>query len=78
MKAIVTGRAGFTGSHLMERLLQEGHRAVVLDDLSTGRPPNLEGLLGPQSPGLVGAPGPGVEQLDLPSTGTWTWGTLAR
>ena len=39
---LVTGGAGFIGSHLTERLLELGHRVVVLDDLSTGRACNLD------------------------------------
>ena len=38
---LVTGGAGFIGSHLSDRLLAEGHRVVAVDDLSTGRIANL-------------------------------------
>ena len=46
MKTIVTGGAGFIGSHLVERLLQDGHRVIVLDNLSNGRRENLAGMAG--------------------------------
>lgn len=36
MKAIITGGAGFIGSHLADRLVKDGHEAVVIDDLSGG------------------------------------------
>lgn len=42
--AIVTGGAGFIGSHLCELLLSQGHKVIVLDDLSTGRLVNIEHL----------------------------------
>src|SRR3954470_25016917 len=44
MRALVTGGAGFIGSHLTERLLQEGFEVRVLDNFSTGRRENLLGL----------------------------------
>ncbi len=41
VKALITGGAGFVGSHLAEYLLSHGHDVVVIDDLSTGRIRNL-------------------------------------
>ena len=41
---LVTGGAGFIGSHLVERLLADGKSVVVVDDLSTGRLENLENV----------------------------------
>ncbi|CAM4153804.1 NAD-dependent epimerase/dehydratase family protein [Nocardiopsis rhodophaea] len=42
MKAVVTGGAGFIGSHLCDYLIAHGHEVTVLDDLSTGSESNLE------------------------------------
>lgn len=48
MKALITGGAGFIGSHLTDYLVERGHEVVVLDDLSTGRLSNLSSaMMGP-------------------------------
>ena len=39
--ALVTGGAGFIGSHLVDRLLAEDYRVVIVDDLSSGKMKNL-------------------------------------
>jgi len=44
VKAFITGGAGFVGSHLAERLLQQGHEVSVLDNLSTGSIDNISHL----------------------------------
>lgn len=44
MKALVTGGLGFIGSHLVDRLLEDGWRVTVLDNLTTGRVSNLAHL----------------------------------
>src|SRR5262245_45055465 len=51
---LVTGGAGFIGSHLVRALVARGDRARVLDDLSSGKLANLEGL--EQGPAGSGAP----------------------
>ena len=46
MKSLITGGAGFVGSHLADRLVERGDQVILLDDLSTGRFANIEHLIG--------------------------------
>ena len=41
MKCLVTGGAGFIGSNLVDRLIDDGHEVVIIDDLSTGKEENI-------------------------------------
>ena len=50
---MVTGGAGFVGSHLCERLVADGHSVVAIDDFSTGRATNLDNLKGSKDFTLV-------------------------
>ena len=72
MRALITGGAGFIGSHLAETLALQGHRVIVLDDLSTGRMENIAHLA--SMPGFRSVVGsvtndavvaPLVEQVDV-------------
>ena len=46
MRVLITGAAGFLGSHLCERLLKEGHQVIGMDNFVTGNPDNLSHLAG--------------------------------
>ena len=56
-RCLVTGGSGFIGSHLVERLLADGHIVTVLDNLSTGRMENLQAV--------SGDPGLSVQRVDV-------------
>lgn len=58
---LVTGGAGFIGSHTVERLLGLGHRVTVLDDFSTGRRENLAAVL--SDPRLIVVEGDAAEAI---------------
>jgi UDP-glucose 4-epimerase len=45
MRILVTGGAGFIGSHLCERLIKDGHTVIAIDNFSTGQASNLKGLV---------------------------------
>ncbi|MGI8668810.1 MAG: GDP-mannose 4,6-dehydratase [Aridibacter sp.] len=53
MKTLITGGAGFVGSHLADKLIDEGHEVTVIDDLSTGRYSNIEHLEGHENFHLI-------------------------
>ncbi|PYL61876.1 MAG: NAD-dependent dehydratase, partial [Verrucomicrobia bacterium] len=47
--SVVTGGAGFLGSHLVDRLLAEGHRVIAIDNLITGNTGNIGHLAGEEN-----------------------------
>jgi UDP-glucose 4-epimerase len=53
MKILITGGAGFIGSHLADKLINEGHEITVIDDLSTGRYQNVAHLEGEKNFRLI-------------------------
>ncbi len=46
MRVLITGGAGFIGSHLCDRFLAEGHSVIAMDNLITGSPANIAHLGG--------------------------------
>jgi len=68
MHTLVTGGAGFIGSHLVELLLSQGRSVHIVDDLSTGRRENVAHLLGPRCTLDV------RRVADLPADGGWLAG----
>ena len=56
MRVLITGGAGFIGTHLVKRLLADGHQVVVLDNFSSGLRDNLKGLPVELGEGDVAAP----------------------
>lgn len=66
MKVVVTGEAGFLGSHLVDRLLELGYRVVVIDNISSGSPSNIKHHM--DSPKFNFIKG------DLREAGSWTDG----
>lgn len=53
MRVLVTGGAGFVGSHLCDRLIRDGHSVTVIDNFSTGRASNLNQIIGKSNFKLV-------------------------
>jgi UDP-glucose 4-epimerase len=61
MKTVVTGGAGFIGSHVVDRFLADGHDVTVIDNYSTGRPENIAHAAGRLT----------VVEADISVPGTW-------
>ena len=75
MKILVTGGAGFIGSHLVEALLKKGEFVRILDDLSTGKIENLKETTGFPVPGLEGQ-SMGSRNIALGRQAEFIWGNI--
>ena len=64
MRILVTGGAGFIGSSLCEKLIQEGHKVVALDSLFRGSEANLETIIGHENFTLFTGDVRDVDDLD--------------
>jgi UDP-glucose 4-epimerase len=53
MQILITGGAGFIGSHLTDRLVADGHQITILDNLATGRKENLSARLGGENANFI-------------------------
>ena len=58
LRILLTGAAGFVGSHLADRLIADGHTVVGVDDLSSGRLTNIAHLTGSPQFGFIGRTSP--------------------
>src|SRR5947209_19869297 len=76
MRVLITGGAGFLGSHLSDRFLAEGHDVIAMDNLITGNTANIEHLAGHDRfhfikhdvTNFIFFEGPTVAVLHFPST----------
>ena len=46
MRMLITGGAGFLGSHMCDLMIAEGHQVICMDNFLTGRPENIAHLIG--------------------------------